>query len=106
MYMVSPKISTRTPAEAKAWLSEFGVSVAEWAHIHGFPKETVYSVLSGRNRGMRGQAFDVAVALGIRALPPANVVSPRDVVLTNGLRGKQEADLPDAPNRKDSEMSP
>lgn len=105
MYMVSPKNSTRTPAEAKAWLSEFGVSVAEWAQIHGFPKETVYSVLSGRNRGMRGQAFDVAVALGIRAQPPANVTSPRDVGSANVIRGKQEAALPDGPSRKDSDMT-
>ena len=106
MYMVSEKNSTRTPAEAKAWLNDFGVSVAEWAQIHGFPKETVYSVLSGRNRGMRGQAFDVAVALGIRSQPPTNVASPRDVSTTNDDRGDQKVERPDTPTRKDSDMSP
>lgn len=43
-----------------------GASVADWARSHGFPPQAVYDVLNGRNMGRRGEAYRVAVALGLR----------------------------------------
>lgn len=77
--MDSTKSSTRTCSEARAWLETYGVSVSEWARLRGFHREIVYAVLSGRTRGLRGQAHDVAVALGIKSSPPATGVSPLDI---------------------------
>jgi len=56
----------RTAGEAKAWLDRHGVSATEWARKHGFEPSVVFSVLSGRTRGRRGQAHSVAVALHIK----------------------------------------
>lgn len=43
-----------------------GASVADWARAHGFAPKAVYDVLQGRNLGKRGEAYRVAVALGLR----------------------------------------
>jgi gp16 family phage-associated protein len=106
MYMDSTKLSTRTCAEAKAWLEAFGMPASEWAELNGFPKEIVYSVLSGRSRGLRGQAYEVAVELGIRARPPSNVASPRRIANSNENRPIDKIDFAGAPAGKDSNMSP
>jgi gp16 family phage-associated protein len=58
--------SLRTLDEARAWLERHGVSASEWARVHGFAPTVVFSVLSGRTRGRRGQAHAVAVALQIK----------------------------------------
>lgn len=46
-----------------------GVSVAEWARQRSFSLPLVYAVLSGRNRGTRGESYRIAVALGLRPGP-------------------------------------
>lgn len=66
----------RTADEARAWLERHGVSVSEWARLHGFPPTVVFSVLSGRTRGRRGQAHRVAVALQIKEAASLREVSP------------------------------
>ena len=43
-----------------------GANVAVWARSHGFTPQAVYDVLNGRNLGKRGEAYRVAVALGLR----------------------------------------
>lgn len=43
-----------------------GISVSEWADSHGFRRENVYAVLSGRTRGRRGEAHRIALALGLK----------------------------------------
>ena len=46
-----------------------GVSVSEWAAQHGFRRESVYAVLSGRSKARRGEAHRIAVALGLKSVP-------------------------------------
>lgn len=40
-----------------------GVTIAAWAQAHGFSASLVYAVLSGRAKGYRGQANEIARAL-------------------------------------------
>lgn len=72
--------ATRTAQEVRAWFESHGVSVSEWAKTRGFPREIVYAVLSGRTKGHRGQAHQVAVALGIKAFPSPSGGSPLEVI--------------------------
>ncbi|WP_369681775.1 DNA-binding protein [Pseudomonas gingeri] len=58
----------RTPAEAKAWLIDRGISVKEFAYSHGLDAATTYQILNGRKLGRRGKAHAAAVALGIKRL--------------------------------------
>jgi len=62
--------SLRTPTEARAWLLRHGVTITEWAHVHGFKPSVVASLLAGRSQGNWGEAHQAAIALGLR-LPPA-----------------------------------
>jgi gp16 family phage-associated protein len=66
----------RTVEEARAWLDRHGVSVSEWARAHDFRPTVVFSVLSGRTRGRRGQAHRVAVALQIKETASASELNP------------------------------
>lgn len=50
-----------------------GISVSQWARDNGFTRDVVASVLYGRSACLRGQAHEVAVALGIKA---GRVVKP------------------------------
>jgi len=65
-----------------------GLSVTEWADRHGFPRGSVYAVLSGRCQGRRGQAHRIAVALGLKAshtsMLTENVTSPASPVFVDG----------------------
>lgn len=42
-----------------------GVTVVSWAQVNGFSASLVYAVLSGRAKGYRGKAYDIALALGL-----------------------------------------
>ena len=55
--------------EAKKKFEAEGETVASWADAHGFPRDAVYAALSGRTRGKRGKAHQIAVALGIKHNP-------------------------------------
>lgn len=56
----------RTPAEAKLWLQNHGISVQAFAQTHHLDAATCYQVLDGRKKGLRGKAHQAAVALGIK----------------------------------------
>ncbi len=43
-----------------------GESVADWSRRNGFPYRSVVAVLAGHNKGYRGQAHRIAVALEIK----------------------------------------
>lgn len=43
-----------------------GVSVSDWADANGFRRENVYALLAGRTKGRRGQAHQIAAALGLK----------------------------------------
>ncbi len=42
-----------------------GVTVVSWAQANGFAASLVYAVLSGRAKGYRGKAYEIALALGL-----------------------------------------
>lgn len=44
---------------SKQWFAETGTTICTWAESQGFQKELVYAVLSGRIKGVRGEAFHV-----------------------------------------------
>ena len=49
----------------KRFVSE-GKTYSGWARENGFAPSTVIAVINGVNKGRRGKAHDVAVALGIK----------------------------------------
>lgn len=53
----------------KADFERRGEAISEWAEREGFEPRNVYAVLSGRNRGIRGEAHTIAVRLGIKPDP-------------------------------------
>ncbi len=55
--------------EVKQILAANGLTVREFARTHGFSEALVYSVLANKTKGMRGQSFKIAVALGLRPAP-------------------------------------
>lgn len=46
-----------------------GEVISDWAEREGFDKRNVYAVISGRNRGIRGEAHKIAVRLGLKPDP-------------------------------------
>lgn len=61
---------------ARRWFDEHGVPISDWAAAHGFDRQIVYAVLSGRSRAIRGESHRVAVALGLK--PDSKVRSPHE----------------------------
>lgn len=68
----------RTPTEARHELLTKGVSITQWAIANKFSPNLVFEVLGGRKKGVRGQAHEIAVKLGIKAgeicTDPANAL--------------------------------
>ena len=64
-----------TPTFVKQQLALYGISIHEWSAAHGFTPSLVYAVLSGRVRGVRGESFRIAVALGLQ-VPPQQAEVP------------------------------
>ncbi len=58
-----------TKNEVKARFEAEGISVAEWARVNGFNCFTVYRVLSGSVKCVRGEGHRIAVALGLKDEP-------------------------------------
>lgn len=56
----------RTPAEAKFWLQNHGVSIQVFAQAHHLDAATCYQVLDARKKGLQGKAHQAAIALGIK----------------------------------------
>lgn len=62
----------RTHQEARAWLHEQGITITQWSEDHGFSHPLVREVLAGRKKGLRGQAHNIAIALGLKRGVPTN----------------------------------
>lgn len=56
----------RTPAEAKAWLSYQGISVAQWARENDFGYSLTQEILAGKKKCLRGTSHNIAVKLGMK----------------------------------------
>lgn len=50
---------------------DHGVSVASWARQRGFSAASVYAVIHGRCKCLRGESFLIAVELGLKPAPEA-----------------------------------
>jgi gp16 family phage-associated protein len=59
----------RTREEVRAEFLRNGISIAQWATANNFNTNLVGEVLSGRKKGVRGQAHKIAVKLGIKEGP-------------------------------------
>ncbi|MEG1971297.1 MAG: DNA-binding protein [Burkholderiaceae bacterium] len=71
----------RTAGEARQALQDKGVSITQWALANRFSPNLVFEVLGGRKKGVRGQAHNIAVKLGIKhgevCSDPSKALSPR-----------------------------
>lgn len=61
--------------EVKRRLQAEGMSIAEWSRKHGFSQKLVYCVLDGSVQRLRGQAHQIAVAIGLKEAPRSNPAS-------------------------------
>ena len=52
--------------EARDRLGQLGITTKEWAEKHNFNASTVYAVLNGQKKCLRGEAHRAAVLLGIK----------------------------------------
>lgn len=59
-------MSIKTAYEIRSKFLRLGLTVTEWAKLHGVSRQTVTAVLSGRLKGRRGGAHRVAVLLGLK----------------------------------------
>lgn len=57
----------RTHLEARAWISEQGISIAQWSRQEGFNEDLVRTVLEERRKCAFGTSHNIAVALGMKA---------------------------------------
>ena len=70
-------ISKQACLKAKADLALAGITPAKWAAREGFDPKTVYAVLSGNRRAIRGDSLQIAIKLGLRPDPAlASQVEP------------------------------
>ncbi|MFI7864508.1 helix-turn-helix domain-containing protein [Ectopseudomonas khazarica] len=51
---------------ARARISAIGLSIREWAEKNEIAESTVYAVLNGQKKCLRGKAHRAAVLLGIK----------------------------------------
>ncbi len=56
----------KTLDEVNAAFTAAGISRADWARAHQFKLASVYQVLNGKKKGLRGEAHKVAVMLGLK----------------------------------------
>lgn len=75
-------MSLRTPDEARSELERKGISISQWAAANGFSAQMVFEVLSGRKKGIRGQAHNIAVKLGIK---DGEVIDSNQAAIANAL---------------------
>ena len=59
-------IRVRTPDVARADLERRGISIAAFARDHNLSYGTVYQLLRGKKKGLRGEAHRAAVLLRLK----------------------------------------
>ena len=58
-----------TPDQLKAQFRASGQTFSQWARDHGYRPQQVLRLINGFDKGHRGQAHEIAVALGIEPKP-------------------------------------
>lgn len=56
----------RNREQVRAEFERRGLSISSWARRHGYSAQLVYGVLTGKNRGLRGQSHEICVRLGLK----------------------------------------
>lgn len=56
----------RSPEQVKADFRRRGVAFADWARENNFSVATVYQVLAGQRKCLRGQSHQIAQRLGMK----------------------------------------
>lgn len=56
----------KTPEQVRAEFARRGESISSWASTQQLPTSIVFDVLSGRVKGLRGNAHRAAVLLGLK----------------------------------------
>lgn len=64
---VDPRL--RSAEEARQWFQDRGKTVVDWAMRRGFNPGLVTAVLNGKRKCLRGQSYEIAVALRLKATP-------------------------------------
>ncbi|WP_409034302.1 hypothetical protein [Rhodoferax saidenbachensis] len=64
--MKSKEIPAERFAEVREWFAVSGTSCSEWAAQHRVDRGTLYAVLSGKSRCLRGETHRIAVLLGLK----------------------------------------
>lgn len=72
--MHATPITEQACERARERLEKQGISVKEFAIKHGLHPSTVYAVLLGQKKCLRGEAHRAAVLLGIKRMPKSNKV--------------------------------
>lgn len=70
------KSPSKSAEQARNEFERRGLSVSEWARARGFNRRLVVYVLNG-GPAHRGQAHDIAVALGIKVGVPRTMKAPQ-----------------------------
>ena len=60
-------LRAKTPQEAKRLLQDMGITLKQFAVMHGFDYRTVSEVVRGVNKGLYGEGHRVAVAFGLKS---------------------------------------
>jgi len=61
------KKSVKTPEEVLRLFRANGVCIADWAATNGFKAKSVYAVLYGNRKCVRGQSYEIAIRLEMKA---------------------------------------
>ncbi|QPG61225.1 DNA-binding protein [Pseudomonas sp. BIGb0427] len=68
--MPKPYPSEQARQEARDRLARQGITAKEWAIQHELTPSTVYAVLNGQKKCLRGESHRAAVLLGIKESSP------------------------------------
>ena len=64
--MKTPLPRFQSPEACAAWLRANGVNVSQLARDNGLPRLVLVDLLRGKRKGLRGQAHQAAVLLGLK----------------------------------------
>lgn len=55
-----------TPDQVRQKFRSAGITLTQWAKDNGFPRQAVYRVMAGQDKGHYGQSHAIAVGLGLK----------------------------------------